>query len=220
MTEFMAIDIALLLLVMLTGIAVVEMRRLFSAVLLMGIYSLLMALVWINMDSMDVAFTEAAVGAGISTILLVGTLVLVGENEIVRKAVHWPALLAVVLTAAVLVYGTLDMPAFAAPDSPASSSPVARAYIDQTVEKDPSGKSGVEAAQRAAAEKTAEKSAEKAPPEGDYFHGYVANKVTAVIVAYRAFDTMFEVAVIFTAGLSMMLLLRGRKGNPRKGGLL
>lgn len=75
MIEFIAIDIALLILVTITAVAVVEVRSLFSAVLLSGIYSLLMALVWVNMDAVDVAFTEAAVGAGISTILLVGTLV-------------------------------------------------------------------------------------------------------------------------------------------------
>lgn len=215
MTEFMAIDIALLLLVVLAAVAVIEVRSLFSAVLLSGIYSLLMALVWVNMDAVDVAFTEAAVGAGISTILLVGTLVLVGDREVVRKAINWPALLAVLLTAAALVYGTLDMPRFGSPDSPANRSELARRLIEQNVQKDPSGKSGQEALQAAEAAGDAHKQA-----HDNYFHGYVPNQVTAVIVTYRALDTMFEIAVIFTAGLGMTLLLRGRKGNPLKGGLL
>jgi multicomponent Na+:H+ antiporter subunit B len=217
MTEFMAIDVALLLLVVLAAVAVIEVRNLFSAVLLSGIYSLLMALVWVNMDAVDVAFTEAAVGAGISTILLVGTLVLVGDREVVRKAINWPALLAVLLTAGALVYGTLDMPRFGSPDSPANRSELARRFIEQSVQKDPSGKSGQEALL------AAEVHEEAGTPDHaheDYFHGHVPNQVTAVIVTYRALDTMFEVAVIFTAGLGMMLLLRGRKGNPLKGGLL
>lgn len=55
---------------------------------------------------------------------------------------------------------------------------------------------------------------------GDYFHGHVPNQVTSVIVSYRAFDTLFEVAVIFTAAMALVVLLRGRRGNPLKGGLL
>ena len=208
MIEFIAIDIALLILVTLTAIAVVEVRSLFSAVLLSGIYSLLMALVWVNMDAVDVAFTEAAVGAGISTILLVGTVVLVGQHETVRKSVNWPALLVVIVTGAVLAYGTLDMPKFGRADSPAHAHPLAKQYIAQSVEKDPGGKSGQEA-----------EGIEKHEGE-DYFHGHVPNQVTAVIVSYRAFDTMFEICVIFTAGVGMILLLRGRRGNPLKGGLL
>lgn len=215
MIEFMAIDIALLILVTITAIAVVEVRSLFSAVLLSGIYSLLMALVWVNMDAVDVAFTEAAVGAGISTILLVGTVVLVGQQETVRKPVNWPALLVVLVTGAVLVYGTLDMPAFGDPESPANTNPLATRLIDQSVEKHPDGKSGQEAVALAEQEHD-----DHAHGKDDYFHGHVPNQVTAVIVSYRALDTMFEVCVIFTAGLGMILLLRGRRGNPLKGGLL
>lgn len=217
MIEFMAIDIALLILVTITAVAVVEVRSLFSAVLLSGIYSLLMALVWVNMDAVDVAFTEAAVGAGISTILLVGTLVLVGQHEVVRKPVHWPALLVVLVTGVLLVYGTLDMPAFGSADAPAHTNPLTRKYIAQNVEKHPDGKSGREA--EALAEADSAHDADSHAHE-DYFHGHVPNQVTAVIVSYRAFDTMFEVCVIFTAGLGMILLLRGRRGNPLKGGLL
>lgn len=212
MIDFLLIDIVLLTLVTITAIAVVEMRNLFGAVLLMGIYSLLMALAWVNMDAVDVAFTEAAVGAGISTILLVGTLVLVGHGETVRRAVNWPALLACLGTGAVLVYGTLDMPAFGDPAAPVHSAEVAEGstisdgFTEQSVPKDSSGKSG---------------GAGRDLEEGeDYFHGHVPNQVTAVIVTYRAFDTMFEVCVIYTAGLGMILLLRGRRGNPLKGGLL
>ena len=223
MIEFVAIDIALLVLVTLTAVAVVEVRSLFSAVLLSGIYSLLMALVWVNMDAVDVAFTEAAVGAGISTILLVGTLVLVGQKETVRKPINWPALVVVIVTGAVLVYGTLDMPAFGDPTAPAHTNTLTRKLIDQSVEKHPDGKSGQEALSKASGQDTEhgdEHAHDDAHAHGDYFHGYVPNQVTAVIVTYRAFDTMFEVCVIFTAGLGMILLLRGRRGNPLKGGLL
>ena len=81
MTAFLLINTILLVLVTLLAIAAIRVRSLFAATMMLGIYSLLMACVWINMDAADVAFTEAAVGAGISTILLVGTLVLVGPGE-------------------------------------------------------------------------------------------------------------------------------------------
>jgi multicomponent Na+:H+ antiporter subunit B len=219
---FIIIDMALLLLVMLCAVATVEVRSLFSATMLSGIYSLLMAVVWVNMDAVDVAFTEAAVGAGISTILLVGTLVLVGPHETVLKRIHWPALGLVILVGAALIYGTLDMPHFGDPNSPATKHHLTRGFIEQDVAKSPTGKSGQEAAARHEhAEAEHDEHGEHAHDEhGDYFHGHVPNQVTAVIVSYRAFDTMFECCVILTAGLGMILLLRGRRGNPLKGGLL
>ncbi len=206
--DFVIIDLALLLLVTLCALATIEVRSLFGATMLAGIYSLLMAVVWVNMDAVDVAFTEAAVGAGISTILLIGTLVLVGPHEVVRRRIHFPALAVVLLVGAALIYGTLDMPHFGDPNSPTNRHALTRGMIQQDVKKSPTGKSGQLPAQ------------EHATAHGDYFHGYVPNQVTAVIVSYRAFDTMFECCVILTAGFSMILLLRGRRGNPLKGGLL
>ena len=78
---FLLINTFLLALVTMVAIAAVRVQSIFASTMMLGIYSLLMACVWINMDAADVAFTEAAVGAGISTILLVGTLVLVGSGE-------------------------------------------------------------------------------------------------------------------------------------------
>ena len=57
-------DTLLLALVLATAFAVTRLRNLVSVVMLLGLYSLLMALVWVVLDAVDVAFTEAAVGAG------------------------------------------------------------------------------------------------------------------------------------------------------------
>ncbi len=73
-SDVLLIDLILLGLVAVTGIWVIQVRSLFSATMLGGLYSLLMALVWSNMHALDVAFTEAAVGAGISTVLLLGAV--------------------------------------------------------------------------------------------------------------------------------------------------
>ncbi len=125
MSEVLLIDSFLLLLVTITAVAVVQARNLYAAAMLSGIYSLLMALVWVNMHAMDVAFTEAAVGGGISTILLIGTLVHTSRIERKprkrkrgRSRVQWGALIVTTVTGAALVYGTLDMPRFGDPSAP------------------------------------------------------------------------------------------------------
>lgn len=112
------VDVTLLLLLGVTALAIIRQQNLFAAVMLAGIYSLLSAGLLVVMDAVDVAFTEAAVGAGISTVLMLGTLALVGHQE--RKPKHRPILplLVVVITGGVLVYGTLDMPPFGDPANP------------------------------------------------------------------------------------------------------
>lgn len=112
------VDITLLVLLGITAVAVIRMRNLFAATMLMGIYSLLSAGLFVTMDAMDVAFTEAAVGAGISTILMLGTLALVGSEEKAPK--HRPILplFVTLVVGGILIYGSLDMPEFGNPDNP------------------------------------------------------------------------------------------------------
>ncbi len=62
MTKFLVLDGILLLLLVVTSLTVVRLANLFSATIMLGLYSLLMALVWLNLDAVDFAFTEAAVG--------------------------------------------------------------------------------------------------------------------------------------------------------------
>ena len=75
------VDIVLLALLGVTAIGLLRLRNLFAVVMLSGIYSLLCAALYTSLDAVDVAFTEAAVGAGISTVLMLGTLALVGHEE-------------------------------------------------------------------------------------------------------------------------------------------
>ena len=129
---------------------------------------------------MDVAFTEAAVGAGISTVLMLGTIALTARSENKKSDFSIVPLMVVVLTALVLIYGTLDMPNYGDPNSPAQTH-VGKAYLERT------------------------------PTDVD-----VPNLVTAVLASYRGFDTLGEVAVVFTAGLGVILLISGlgRRGRP------
>ena len=108
-----------------------RLRNLFAVVMLSGIYSLLMAGVFTNLDAVDVAFTEAAVGAGISTVLMLGTLALTTDQEKIPGHAAWLPLAVVVATGAVLIYGTLDMPAFGDPKAPIHGH-VAPRYIERS----------------------------------------------------------------------------------------
>ncbi|MEQ8330739.1 MAG: DUF4040 domain-containing protein [Longimicrobiales bacterium] len=126
------VDITLLALLAVAGLAILRTRNLFSAVMLAGIYSLVAAALFTTLDAVDVAFTEAAVGAGISTVLFLGTLALVGWEE--KKPAHRPLLplVVVLITGAALVYGTADLPPFGAADNPVHDSDVARRYIEES----------------------------------------------------------------------------------------
>ena len=108
----------LLVLMGLAVMAIVRTRNLFAVVVLAAIYSFLMATVLVALDAVDVAMTEAAVGAGISTVLLLGALHLCrGEEAKSMRGTALPLLIALA-TGAALVYGTLGLPAFSDPQAP------------------------------------------------------------------------------------------------------
>jgi multicomponent Na+:H+ antiporter subunit B len=103
------------------GVTVVAMalqRNLFGVVVLFGIYSFLMATVLVALDAVDVAMTEAAVGAGVSIVLLLGALHLTGGTEAKPLRRQFLPLALALAVGAVLVYGTLGLPAFSNPEAP------------------------------------------------------------------------------------------------------
>ncbi len=166
------INIVLLGLLLVVTAGIIRLRNLFGVVMLAGIYSLLMAMVFTLLDAVDVAFTEAAVGAGVSTILSLGTLALIdSRREKIPFRFQFTPFLVSVATGAILLWGMHDMPAVGAADAP-NQVHVAPYYLEQT------------------------------PISID-----VPNIVTAVLASYRGFDTLGEVAVIFTAGIGVMMLL-------------
>ncbi len=114
----------------LTVIAVARLKNLYAVVMLGSIYSLLAASMFVLLDAVDVAFTEAAVGAGISTVLALGTLALTTSSEKTPSHRRILPLIAVSLTGAVLIYGTLDMAAFGDPEAP-SHKHVAPLYLKE-----------------------------------------------------------------------------------------
>jgi multicomponent Na+:H+ antiporter subunit B len=103
----------------LTVLAIARIRNLFAVVMLASIYSLLAAAVFVVLDAVDVALTEAAVGAGISTVLTLGTLALTTQREKPPSHRRLLPLIVVLITGGTLVYGTLDMARYGDPEAPA-----------------------------------------------------------------------------------------------------
>ena len=115
-----------------TGLAYIFLRNLFALVMLSGMFSLTAAVLYVVMDAVDVAFTEAAVGAGIATVLGLATLGLIGvaHEKPSRRSVLGPFLV-VLITGAVLINATLDMPHYGDANAPIHHH-VAPRYIEES----------------------------------------------------------------------------------------
>ncbi|WP_421724287.1 DUF4040 domain-containing protein [Bauldia sp.] len=161
----------LLTLLAVTMIGIVRVRNLFAVVVLSTIYSFLIASVMLVLDAVDVALTEASVGAGIGTVLLLGTLYLTKTEE--AKPRHSPILplILAVTTAGVLIWGVTGTPPFGAADTPVQLA--GPDYMDRSL-----------------------------PETGIY------NVVSAVLGSYRGLDTLGETAVVFVAGIAVLMLLK------------
>ena len=68
------LDLILLTLVVISAAAALTVKNLFSAAVLFGAFSFLMCMLWTEMGAVDVAFTEAAVGAGVSTAFFIAAI--------------------------------------------------------------------------------------------------------------------------------------------------
>jgi multicomponent Na+:H+ antiporter subunit B len=170
------IDIMILTLIVICGVFAISVKDLLGAAVVFGAYSFLMCLLWTEMGAVDVAFTEAAVGAGVSTVLFFAAVHRSSRQVKARVSgamlYKGLGLLASGLMGGVLFYASADFPDWADPASPASSH-LSPHFITQT-------------------------SAETSVP----------NIVTSVLADYRGFDTMFETAVVLTAGLAVLIILR------------
>lgn len=121
--------LASFLAVMAIGIAV--QRNLFAAVMLTGIFSLLAAALFVTLDAVDVALTEAAVGGGITTVLLLATLARTADRQRESRRVPVAALVVALGCGALLLYAVAGLPELGDPLAPAHTH-VAPRYIEQS----------------------------------------------------------------------------------------
>ena len=171
------INTVLLTLLAIVTVGIVRQRNMFGVIVLAGIFSFLMASVMMVLDAVDVAMTEASVGAGVSTVFLLAALHHTKSLE--QKPLHTPVLplLVSVVVGVALVWGTFGLSPFGSPDAIIHKH-VAPKYLEDSLRDT-----------------------------------MVPNVVTSTLSDYRGYDTLGETTVIFTAGIGVMLLLRG---GPRR----
>ena len=68
------LNLVFLILVVISALAAITVKDLASAVMILAVYSFFMALLWAQMGAVDVSFTEASVGAGVSTVFFIATI--------------------------------------------------------------------------------------------------------------------------------------------------
>jgi len=184
MTSIM-IDMFLLGLLVFIAVMILRTGKLFAVIVMSGGYSLTSAAIFVNLDAVDVAFTEAAVGAGISTVLFLAAMsFLPAEEKAASKSDSTfsrtlIASIVCVVAGGLLVFAALDLPAFGDPNAPAHMH-VAPRYLEES---------------------------------GTLLH--IPNVVTTVLASYRGFDTLGETIVVFTAGLGVLMLLAGATRTRR-----
>lgn len=169
------LDFAVLMLLLISAIGSILTNNLVVSTILLSIFSFLMSLQYLILGAPDVAITEAAVGAGISTVLLLLSLSITGEREHETSGNFIVPMAIFVSLGGLLVYASLGLPEFGSAASPAQThlSP----YFIQESFNDIG----------------------------------IPNIVTSILASYRGFDTLGEVAVIFTAAISVLLLLEKPK---------
>ncbi len=122
--------VIMLIMLFCVAIAIARLRNLFAIVMLSGVYSLISAAWYIAVDAIDVGFTEAAVGAGMSTVVLLGAMLLTARSAKPEKPLaNLGPFIVCAATAVMLIYGTIDLPAIGDPESPANAG-VGRTYLE------------------------------------------------------------------------------------------
>ena len=173
--------IILLSLLVITLLLVACSNNLFVATIIAGFFSLLTAMLFSALNAPDVAFTEAAVGAGVATIFFLAVIALTGHAHTYKKE---NVLLSFTLASSIfvlLLYSMLDLPQYANAMTPGQTHTAAY-YLTHT---------------------TADMG--------------IPNVVTAILASYRGFDTLGELAVIFTAGIGALAIFSTRKkGTPNE----
>lgn len=188
------IHVGILALLIGAAVAAARLRKTMTVAIIFAIFSLLMATMYLLLEAPDVAITEAAVGAGVSTLLIIATLLHTGKHDDRPHTGHLAVLGMVACLGLALMVVMHQLPAIGD-----AASPVNRLTdADGALTANGSYLSGT---QRDIG---------------------IPNMVTAVLASYRGYDTMGETAVVFTALIAVLLILwpgiRHLFGHTPKGG--
>jgi multicomponent Na+:H+ antiporter subunit B len=127
-------DFLLLTLLVAIALGIMRLTSLLAIAILGGVYSLVLAVVYVLLDAVDVAFTEAAVGAGITLTFMLAAISLTTRDEKPRPIAKWPSPIPLVVTlvvGAALVYALSGMPNFGSEAAPINHHVVPR-YIQDS----------------------------------------------------------------------------------------
>lgn len=162
-------------LVLASALATAVLRDVLGAIIAFATYSLGISIIWVFLRAPDVGLTEAAVGAGVTTVLFLLTITKTVRpaGEEIFEPVDWTALAVSLLLVGVLASTLGALPAVGSAETPVATSQVTEYYLDNAYEE-----TGVK------------------------------NAVTAVLAAYRGFDTLGEAVVVFAAGIGLLVVLQ------------
>ncbi|MFO8116193.1 MAG: DUF4040 domain-containing protein [Halorubrum sp.] len=130
-----AVEASLLAFVVLTALATALARDVLAAIIVFGAYSLGMAALYAFYRAPDVALTEAAISAGVTTVLLLLTLAKTTriDHDVAFESVNVPAAGAVGILLVGLLFTMGDVPAVGSPVAPVWSNPdVTQWYLGES----------------------------------------------------------------------------------------
>jgi multicomponent Na+:H+ antiporter subunit B len=169
-----ALAFGLVAFVLACAFATAMLRDVLGVIIAFAAYSLGIAIIWVVLRAPDVGLTEAAVGAGVTTVLFLVTITKTVRPSpgTILEPVDWRGLAIAVVLVGMLSTTLGALPPVGAGDSAVATSPVTEYYL-----------------------------------ENAYKEAGVKNAVTAVLAAYRGFDTLGEAVVVFAAGVGLLVVL-------------
>lgn len=128
------INISLVSFMLVIALMITFSHRLFAIIVMSGAYSLVSAAMFVNLDAVDVAFTEAAVGAGFSTVLFLAAMAWLPAEEKRNKALVILPLLICLVAGSLLIWAVSYLPAMGDPTSVVHNH-VAPRYLSESYDK-------------------------------------------------------------------------------------
>ena len=166
---------SLLVFVVCCAVGTALLKDTLAAVMAFAAYSPGISIIWLVLQAPDVGLTEAAVGAGIMTILFLLALAntVTPDADRLLERVRWRTVAFVGAFVLVMAATVPSLPAIGDPTAPVVAGDVTGYYLEHA-----------------------------------YKETQVKNAVTAVLAAYRGFDTLGEAVVVFSAGVVALSVLR------------
>jgi multisubunit Na+/H+ antiporter MnhB subunit len=131
MTIAYALDSALAALLLMIATWAIVVRATFAAVVDFVVYGLLLSLVWIRLSAVDVALTEAAIGSGVTGMLLLSAAARLRGAEADAKAPGLPMRLAAGALCALISVGLAIIIVFPANVAP-TLAPMVKAHLAES----------------------------------------------------------------------------------------